>query len=89
VVLMAAGPNAVLVTVTSGAAKIGLVLFEMRRAAARIVEIIDEPAQVAMQGTSDGQAAPEARFEDGDSPAPPPFIPQTPPSSEPTFSTWH
>jgi predicted regulator of Ras-like GTPase activity (Roadblock/LC7/MglB family) len=89
VVLMAAGPNAVLVTVTSGAAKIGLVLFEMRRAAARIVEIMDEPAQVAMQGTSDGQAAPEARFEDGDSPAPPPFIPQTPPSSEPTFSTWH
>jgi predicted regulator of Ras-like GTPase activity (Roadblock/LC7/MglB family) len=41
VVLMAAGPSAVLVAVTSGSAKVGLVLFEMRKAAARVAEIMD------------------------------------------------
>lgn len=40
VVLMAAGPDAVLVTVTQRAAKVGLVLFEMRRAAASIASIM-------------------------------------------------
>ena len=40
VVLMAAGPDAVLVTVTTRAAKVGLVLFEMRRAAATIATIM-------------------------------------------------
>jgi uncharacterized protein len=47
VVLMAAGPDAVLVTVTARAAKVGLVLFEMRRSAARIAAIMDEPQEVA------------------------------------------
>jgi uncharacterized protein len=42
VVLMSAGRNAVLVAVTSGTAKIGLVLFEMRKAAARVAEIMNE-----------------------------------------------
>lgn len=41
VVLMAAGRHAVLVAVTSGSAKVGLVLFEMRKAAARVAEVMD------------------------------------------------
>ena len=40
VILMAAGTDAVFVTVTSTDAKVGLVLFEMRRIAARIAEIM-------------------------------------------------
>ena len=44
VVLMAAGPHAVLVTITSPRSKVGLVLFEMRRAAARIAEVMVEAA---------------------------------------------
>jgi predicted regulator of Ras-like GTPase activity (Roadblock/LC7/MglB family) len=42
VVLMAAGENAVLVAVTSQGAKVGLLLFEMRRAAARVAVVMDE-----------------------------------------------
>ena len=42
VVLMAAGENAVLVAVTSQGAKIGLLLFEMRRASARVASVMDE-----------------------------------------------
>lgn len=42
VVLMAAGENAVLVAVTSQGAKIGLLLFEMRRAATRVASVMDE-----------------------------------------------
>jgi predicted regulator of Ras-like GTPase activity (Roadblock/LC7/MglB family) len=45
VVLMAAGPDAVLVTVTTRAAKVGLVLFEMRRASAAIASIMEAPAE--------------------------------------------
>lgn len=41
VVLMAAGRHAVLVTVTSKQAKVGLVLFEMRKAAAEIGSLMD------------------------------------------------
>ena len=40
VVLMAAGPDAVLVTVTARGAKVGLVLFEMRRTAAAVASIM-------------------------------------------------
>jgi predicted regulator of Ras-like GTPase activity (Roadblock/LC7/MglB family) len=45
VVLMAAGPDAVLVTVTTRAAKVGLVLFEMRRTAAAIATVMASPAE--------------------------------------------
>jgi uncharacterized protein len=41
VVLMAAGENAVLVAVTSKGAKVGLLLYEMRRAAAQVGEVMD------------------------------------------------
>ena len=43
VILMAAGTDAVFVTVTSTEAKVGLVLFEMRRIAGRIAEIMMSP----------------------------------------------
>lgn len=46
VVLMAAGENAVLVAVTSQGAKIGLLLFEMRRASSRVAAVMDEVASV-------------------------------------------
>jgi predicted regulator of Ras-like GTPase activity (Roadblock/LC7/MglB family) len=44
VVLMSAGPSAVLVAVTSQSAKAGLVLFEMRKTAAAIQSIMDQSA---------------------------------------------
>jgi hypothetical protein len=43
---MAAGRSAVLVAVTSGSAKVGLVLFEMRKAATRIAEVMGETVAV-------------------------------------------
>ena len=80
VFLMAAGPDAVLVSITAKRAKVGLVLFEMRRASAAITEVMaqgaprptpaaDEPAPV------DAYLPPEAggRFdppEVGPDPAP-------------------
>ncbi len=42
VVLMAAGPDSVLVCVTARGAKVGLVLFEMRRIAARVAAVMAE-----------------------------------------------
>jgi predicted regulator of Ras-like GTPase activity (Roadblock/LC7/MglB family) len=47
VVLMAAGPHAVLVAITSRRAKVGLVLFEMRRAAQDIADVMAESVQSA------------------------------------------
>lgn len=44
VVLMQAGADAVLVAVTSKSTKVGLVLFEMRKAAATVGRVMDEPA---------------------------------------------
>ncbi len=44
VVLMAAGQHAVLVCVTSKQAKVGLVLYEMRKASADIAGVMDQPA---------------------------------------------
>lgn len=49
VVLMAAGDDAVLVTVTSPRAKVGLILFEMRQTARRVIDIMAvEPAADAV-----------------------------------------
>ncbi|HYI44781.1 MAG TPA: roadblock/LC7 domain-containing protein [Actinomycetota bacterium] len=44
VVLMSAGAHAVLVAVTSKKAKVGLVLFEMRKVAAEIGSVMDLPS---------------------------------------------
>ena len=49
VVLMAAGGNAVLVTVTAKSAKVGLVLFEMRRTSGVVAQIMDEPSAAVAQ----------------------------------------
>lgn len=54
VVLMNAGPDAVLVAVTSKHTKVGLVLFEMRKAAATIGKVMNEPAA---QASAEGQDA--------------------------------
>ena len=53
VVLMAAGRSAVLVAVTSGSAKVGLVLFEMRKAANRIAEVMGETVVVEHAGAAE------------------------------------
>jgi uncharacterized protein len=91
VVLMAAGTNAVLVAITSGAAKVGLVLFEMRKAAARIVEVMEadsipvipqRDAGAQTNGTVPAAESPVA-------PNPPPYLPEPTSSSESAFSTWH
>jgi len=59
VILMAAGTDAVFVTVTSTDAKVGLVLFEMRRIAARIAEIMTAPAAESspLEGAYDPEPA--------------------------------
>lgn len=49
VVLMNAGADAVLVAVTSKHTKVGLVLFEMRKAAATIGKVMNEPAHVEIE----------------------------------------
>lgn len=55
VVLMQAGADAVLVAVTSKNTKVGLVLFEMRRAASTIGRVMDEPAHVPDQEGSQSE----------------------------------
>jgi predicted regulator of Ras-like GTPase activity (Roadblock/LC7/MglB family) len=59
VVLMAAGPDAVLVTVTARAAKIGLVLFEMRRTSAAVAAVMASgaPERVASVAEAGGNGA--------------------------------
>lgn len=54
VVLMAAGEDAVLVAITAKRAKVGLVLFEMRRAAARIAGVMDEAGDDVPHAGSNG-----------------------------------
>ena len=63
VVLMAAGSQAVLVSVTSRQAKAGLVLFEMRRASERIKKVLSDtevqPTEVTTQSAAAGAESPE------------------------------
>jgi predicted regulator of Ras-like GTPase activity (Roadblock/LC7/MglB family) len=91
VVLMAAGINAVLVAITSGAAKVGLVLFEMRKAAGRIVEIMEADSVPGIPrrdaGTQTNGTVPAA--ESSVASNPPPYLPEPPSPSESAFSTWH
>ena len=93
IALMAAGPNAVLVAITSGTAKVGLVLFEMRRAAARIIEIMEAepiPNDPLHQPTvaADANGFLSSPVEHPAPPAPAP-VPEATSPSESTFSTWH
>lgn len=59
VVLMAAGPHAVLVAITSRRAKVGLVLFEMRKAAEEISGVMSEAAVSPDPDTDTMDPAPE------------------------------
>jgi predicted regulator of Ras-like GTPase activity (Roadblock/LC7/MglB family) len=52
VVLMAAGEHAVLVAVVARFAKIGLVVFEMRRSAATVAAVMSDLAPVIGQGSA-------------------------------------
>ena len=61
VILMSAGPNAVLVAVTARGAKAGLILFEMRRAASRVQAVMDAPTPQAAPSAPDSFLAPEAK----------------------------
>jgi uncharacterized protein len=93
IVLMAAGPSAVLVAVTSATAKAGLVLFEMRKAAARVLEIMDQSAadlvhSEPLPAATDNGSVPENALETPVAPAPPAFNPETG-STESAYSTWH
>lgn len=67
VILMSAGTNAVLVAVTSKGAKAGLILFEMRRSADRVRNVMDAPSTESM--------AEPAAFEPI---KPDPFVPSEP-----------
>ncbi|MBW3594944.1 MAG: roadblock/LC7 domain-containing protein [Actinobacteria bacterium] len=94
VVLMAAGPHAVLVVITSKRAKIGLALFEMRRAAAQISDVMAESVELPMQTAEPAPVSPaEAVINTtmGEAaPTPPPAAPEerAPESSEAPFATW-
>jgi predicted regulator of Ras-like GTPase activity (Roadblock/LC7/MglB family) len=83
VVLMAAGPDAVLVTVTARAAKVGLVLFEMRRTAAAIAAVMNSGAQ-SLLGEDASEGAGPAHFEHT------PRAPEPTPAAEaePQLSHW-
>jgi predicted regulator of Ras-like GTPase activity (Roadblock/LC7/MglB family) len=102
VVLMAAGPDAVLVVITSKRAKIGLALFEMRRAAAQISDVMAEGAQLppivpeAAPMTSETPMVPETPMTPAEAeingvltaPPEPPREERAPEHSEAPFATW-
>ena len=75
VVLMAAGPHAVLVAITSRRAKVGLVLFEMRKAADEISSVMSEGAAVSDSDSESRDSAPEP-------PEPPMRAPEPVPAAE-------
>ena len=57
VFLMSAQDQAVLAAVASRSAKIGFMLFEMRRAATRIGQVLSEPAAAPVMDADDDEAA--------------------------------
>lgn len=81
VILMAAGPDSVLVAVTSRGAKIGLVLFEMRRIAERVAAVMTAGVGDALD-TPGGLAVVDDRStsDDSSAPAEPPATP---------VASWH
>ena len=77
VILMSAGPEAVLVTVTSGQARVGLTLFEMRRMADSVAAILSGSAAAprGQEGssplTADGPGGRREAGASGDQPSVP------------------
>lgn len=87
VVLMAAGPSAVLVSVTSRAAKAGLVIFEMRAAAGRIAGVMASGGDVR-EDVAAAPAAAEAVAPASETAAP--AVPEAPrPEAPSVISSWH
>jgi predicted regulator of Ras-like GTPase activity (Roadblock/LC7/MglB family) len=92
VVLMAAGPHAVLVVITSKRAKIGLALFEMRRTASQISDVMAEGAELPPL-VPDAVTPAEAAINGAMSQPPPAPAEETnedraPEHSEAPFATW-
>jgi len=94
VVLMAAGPHAVLVVITSKRAKIGLALFEMRRAAAQISDVMAESFELPVQAQAPAPVTPAEAVINSAMDAAPPAPPEradehrAPEPSEAPFATW-
>ena len=94
VVLMSAGPHAVLVAITNKDAKVGLVLFEMRRAASQISDVmaesVERPAPAMEAPVTPAEAAiSEAMPQPPAPPQPQPQVDERP--SEPAeapYATW-
>ena len=86
VVLMQAGADAVLVAVTSKSTKVGLVLFEMRKAASTIGRVMDEPAH---RPAPVEPAPQEASYGPSDvSPVAPVRAPEPEPAAESHIPSW-
>ena len=98
VVLMAAGYDAVLVCVTTKGTKVGLVLFELRRAAEKIADIMEGPPSFEPEDSEDEGAEADSREDreealDGFKAAEPPspsrtFEPAPGPDTEISVPTW-
>ncbi len=88
VVLMAAGPHAVLVCVTARSAKVGLVLFEMRKGAAEIGRVMDQTsASFNGTGNSEGARPVDAYLPPESAPVEEPGY-QGPPTAPAPVATW-
>lgn len=72
VILMSAGRDAVLVSVVSHGAKIGLVLYEMRRSAATVAEVMDSKGETPAAESPPEMPAPDMPAPAPDMPAPAP-----------------
>lgn len=89
VILMSAGKDAVLVSVTSRGAKIGLVLFEMRKTATTVEQVMTEGSsqdQGAQQGYNE-QPQPPAYSDEHMMVRPPEPVPAAE-VVQPTVSAW-
>jgi predicted regulator of Ras-like GTPase activity (Roadblock/LC7/MglB family) len=82
VVLMAAGDDAVMVAVTSKEAKVGLVLYEMRRSAAEVAGIMES---VIAHPQPAPEAPPAPEFQESHAVRPPE---PTPAAEVPSVSAW-
>ena len=88
VILMSAGANAVLVAVTSKGAKAGLILFEMRRSADRVRNVMDAPSTEFVEPAATEPVAFEPIKPDPFVPSEPTVRPPEPtPAAEESMST--
>ena len=91
VMLMAAGPNAVLVAITSKRAKVGLVLFEMSRAASQISDVMASSIELPAPEVESAPVTPaEAAIADAmpQTPPAPPVEHRAPEHADAPIATW-